>query len=83
MPAIDCVQKKSSKIVPTEDDLIKSNIGGFGDKIGSTTNLTTSQISLMSAFPEDSEEYKTLHYRALCGQQYQQNAIKFNSRPIQ
>lgn len=75
LPPIDCIQKKSNKIIPTENDIIISNIGGFGDKIGSTTNLTTSQISLQSAFAPESEEYKTLEYRILCGQQYQQNAI--------
>ena len=68
--------------MPTEDDLIKSNKGGFGDKIGSTTNLTTSQISLMNSFEPDSKEYKMLHYRVLCGQQYQQNAIPV-CRPMQ
>lgn len=75
LPPIDCVQKKSSKVVPTENDIILSNKGGFGDKIGSTTNLTTAQISLQASFPQDSEEYKVLGYRILTGQQYQQNAI--------
>lgn len=75
LPPIDCIQKQSVKIVPTEQDIINSNKGGFGDKIGSTTNLTTSQISLQASFTPDSEEYKVLEYRILCGQQYQQNAI--------
>ena len=75
LPPIDCVQKQSSKIIPTEKDIITSNKGGFGDKIGSTTNLTTSQISLQASFDPDSDEYKELEYRILCGQQYQQNAI--------
>lgn len=75
LPPIDCVQKKSSKVIPTENDIILSNKGGFGDKIGSTTNLTTAQISLQASFPQDSEEYKVLGYRILTGQQYQQNAI--------
>ena len=75
LPPINCVQKQSSKIVPTEQDIINSNKGGFGDKIGSTTNLTTSQISLQASFAPDSAEYKELEYRILCGQQYQQNAI--------
>lgn len=75
LPPIDCVQKQSSKIIPTEQDIINSNKGGFGDKIGSTTNLTTSQISLQASFEPDSAEYKELEYRIICGQQYQQNAI--------
>lgn len=75
LPPIDCVQKQSSKIIPTEEDMITSNKGGFGDKIGSTTNLTTSQISLQASFDPNSAEYHELEYRILCGQQYQQNAI--------
>lgn len=75
MPPIDCVQKKSQKIIPTEHDIIVSNKSGFGDKIGSTTNLTTSQISLQASFVPGSKEYEELEYRILCGQQFQQNAI--------
>lgn len=75
LPPIDCIQKRASKIIPTENDIIVSNKNGFGDKIGSTTNLTTSQISLQASFPPDSAEYKELEYRILCGQNYQQAAI--------
>lgn len=75
LPAIDCIQKKANKIIPTEDDIITSNKNGFGDKIGSTTNLTTSQMSLQSSFAPDSAEYKELEYRVICGQNYQQAAI--------
>ena len=75
MPAIDCAQKKSSKTIVTEKDIIISNKSGFGDKIGSTTNLTTSQLSLMASFDKNSKEYKELEYRVITGQNYQQNAI--------
>ena len=75
LPPIDCIQKRASKIIPTEIDIIVSNKNGFGDKIGSTTNLTTSQISLQASFSPDSAEYKELEYRILCGQNYQQAAI--------
>ena len=75
LPPIDCIQKRASKIIPTENDIIISNKNGFGDKIGSTTNLTTSQISLQASFSPDSDEYKELEYRILCGQNYQQAAI--------
>ena len=75
MPAIDCAQKKASKTIVTEKDIIISNKSGFGDKIGSTTNLTTSQLSLMASFDKNSKEYKELEYRVITGQNYQQNAI--------
>ena len=47
----------------------------FGDAIGATTNVITSQICALSNFERDSDEYKTLSYRVLCGQLYQQNCI--------
>ena len=75
LPAIDCAQKKASKTIVTEKDIIISNKSGFGDKIGSTTNLTTSQLSLMASFDKNSKEYKELEYRVITGQNYQQNAI--------
>lgn len=55
--------------------MIQANKGSFGDAIGSITNVITSQICLQARFPKDSEEYKVLDYRILCGQMFQQNAI--------
>ena len=75
MPPIFCVQRKGVKCVPTEADIIKSNKESFGDTIGSTTNVITSQICLQARFPKESKEYKELEYRILCGQLFQQNAI--------
>ena len=75
LPAIHCVQRKSKKIIPTEEDIIKSNKLSFGDEIGFTTNVITSQFEVQSQFDEDSKEYKTLDYRIMCGQLFQQNAI--------
>ena len=75
LPVIQCIQRKAEKKIVTEEDLILSNKLSFGDAIGSTTNIITSQICLQSMFPEDSEEYKVLQYRILCGQLLQQNAI--------
>lgn len=69
------MQRKGEKIIPTEQDIIKSNKESFGDAIGATTNVITSQICLQAKFPEDSEEYKVLSYRILCGQHYQQTCI--------
>lgn len=75
LPAIFCVQRKGVKCIPTEADIIKSNKESFGDAIGSTTNVITSQICLQARFPKESKEYKELEYRILCGQLFQQNAI--------
>lgn len=75
LPTIFCIQRTSEKIDPTEDDLIKSNILGFGDEIGKVTNRVTSMFDVMALYPPDSEEYKTLEYRIMAGQQFQQNAI--------
>ena len=75
LPVIQCIQRKAEKKIPTEEDLVTANKLSFGDAIGSTTNIITSQICLQAAFPEDSEEYKVLQYRIICGQLEQQNQI--------
>lgn len=75
LPSIQCIQYKASKCVPTEDDIVKSNLNGFGNAVGSITNKVTSMYEVAARFPRDSEEYKTLQYRAKCGQLYQQAEI--------
>lgn len=70
-----CVQRKAKKCIPTEDELIKANIASFGDDIGKTTNWITSMYDVQSKFDTSSKEYKTLEYRIICGQLFQQNAI--------
>lgn len=75
LPAIMCVQKKAEKCVITEELLAASNKLGFGDAIGAITNRVTAMYDVMSRFGKDSEEYKTLAYRVMCGQLYQQAAI--------
>lgn len=67
-PAILCAQRKGEKMEVTEDDLIRSNIAGFGDDIGRTTNWITSMFDVQAQFEPDSEEYKVLDYRIKCGQ---------------
>lgn len=75
LPAIMCVQRKAKKTKITEKELIKANKDSFGDSIGSTTNRITAMYDVQSTFNPDSDEYKTLEYRIMCGQLYQQNAI--------
>lgn len=75
-PAIQCVQRKAKKIVPSENDFVMANINSFGDEIGSTTNVITTMIEIQSSFDKNSDEWKVLDYRIKCGQLFQQNAIK-------
>ena len=74
-PAIVCAQKTATKIVPTEEDFIKSNIATFGNEIGQITNWVTSMYEVRSEFDPSSEEFEVLTYRIMSGQTYQQNAI--------
>ena len=74
-PTIFCEQRKAEKRIVTEDDLVASNIASFGDDIGRTTNWITSMFDVQSRFQPDSDEYKVLSYRIMCGQLYQQNCI--------
>ena len=75
LPAIVCEQKNADKKIPTEEDMIAVEKNGMGNKVGTITNRITSMIERMEGFDKDSEEYKELHYRTLCGQLYQQNEI--------
>ena len=75
LPALMCAQRKAAKIIPTEDDFIRSNIESFGNDIGQTTNYITSMFEVRSHYPKGSVEYEALSYRIRCGQLYQQNAI--------
>lgn len=74
-PAIVCEQKTAPSMVPTEEDVIESNINSFGNEIGKITNYVTSMYEVASRYPEDSIEYQTLQYRIKCGQLIQQDAI--------
>ena len=75
LPPIFCIQRKGEKKVPTEDDIVYSNKMSFGDAIGATTNVITSQICALAKFPPGSREYEVLSYRVLTGQHYQQCEI--------
>jgi len=74
-PTIMCVQRSSQKKIVNEDDLITSNIAGFGDDIGATTNKITAMFDVMAQYAPDTNEYNTLQYRIACGQLFQQNCI--------
>ena len=75
LPTIVCLQKRAEKAIPTEENIIESNKLAFSDEIGEVTNHVTAMIVVRDRFPIDSIEYKTLSYRIMCGQLYQQNTI--------
>lgn len=70
---IYCVQRNATKVAPTEETQVASNLASFGDDIGKTTNKVTAMYDVQSLFDEDSREYKELEYRIMSGQLYQQN----------
>ena len=72
---IICVQRKAKKKIVTEEDIIESNKIAFNDDIGKITNYITSMFEVQAGFDKESKEYKTLDYRIMCGQAYQQASI--------
>lgn len=81
LPALRCIQHKAKKEVITEENLVQSNLNGFGSQIGQITNRCTSMTSLMANYSEDDEEYKVLKYRTQCMQAVQQAEIKLSVSP--
>lgn len=74
-PAIFCVQKAAKKKLCNESDFIKADKLSFGNEIGSITNRITAMFDVLAKFEEESLEYKTVMYRIMTGQNYQQNSI--------
>lgn len=74
-PTIVCMQRKADKKIVTEFDIIEANKLAFNDDIGTITNYVTSMFDVQAGFAPDTEEYKTLAYRIMCGQHYQQASI--------
>ena len=72
---IQCAQRTAEKKIPTEEDIIKSNLQSFGSRVGEYTNYITSYYDVLAQFPHDSEEYKQITYRIICGQHYSQAEI--------
>ena len=75
LPAIECVQRNTSKLLVTEKEVLKTNKNGMGNQVGTITNYVTSMMEVQSHFEKDSKEYKELEYRIECGQLYQQNEL--------
>ena len=68
LPAIMCVQRKAEKKIPTEEDVITSNMNSFGDEIGKITNRITSMFEVQSHYEPGRREYEILDYRIKSGQ---------------
>ena len=68
MPAIICIQRNVEKIIPTEEDMMIMEKNAMGNKVGTITNRVTAMMEVQSRYPPESEEYKILNYRILCGQ---------------
>lgn len=75
LPAIVCIQNSANKKQVEEKDLIKSNKVGFGDGVGTITNRITTMFEKIALFKENTDEYKELMYRIMCGQHFQQLSI--------
>jgi len=75
LPAIQCCQRNTEKVVVTEKDILITNKNGMGNKVGSITNRVTAMMEVLSHFEPGTDEYKELEYRIACGQLYQQNEL--------
>jgi hypothetical protein len=73
--AVLCAQRKAEKKVPTEEDMIRSNLSSFGNEIGQTTNWVTSMYEVQARNGKTKKERDVLDYRIRCGQLFQQNVI--------
>ena len=73
--SIDCVQRKGEKKVVKRNDIRKSNRMGLGSEVGTITDKVSAQIDKLALFNENTNEYKELSKRILCGQLYQQNTL--------
>lgn len=72
LPAIQCMQQSTPKVVITEKDVVKTNKDALGNQVGTITNRVTAMMEVQSLFEPGSKEYKELEYRIACGQHYQQ-----------
>lgn len=72
LPAVVCIQHNAEKVIPTEEDILKSNWNGMGNQVGTITNRITTMMEVQSHFEKDSAEYKELQRRIEAGQHFQQ-----------
>ena len=75
LPCVLCIQRNVEKIIPTEEDIIKSNWNGMGNDVGTITNRITAMMEVQSHYSVGSKEYDELQKRIDCGQLHQQNSL--------
>ena len=75
LKAILCVQRNAEKKDISEETLKESNRLAFGNNVGEITNYITSMKDVQAGFEIDSDEYKEIDKRMMCGQLYQQNCL--------
>lgn len=75
LPAIECAQSTSDKIIISEREIKKTNKNGMGNKVGTITNRVTAMMEVQSRFEKGSPEWDELEYRIKCGQLLQQEEI--------
>ena len=75
LPPINCIQHNAQKQIITEENVVASNMKGFGNNVGSITNRATAMFSVQAGFEKHTKEYKELEYRILCTQKFQQDSI--------
>ena len=75
MPAIVCIQRNAVKVIPTEQEIQKTNINGMGNKVGTITNRVTAMFDRQQDFEINSQEWLEIQKRILCGQLFQQDEI--------
>lgn len=72
LPAVMCIQHNAEKVIPTEEDILKSNWNGMGNQVGTITNRITTMMEVQSHFAKGSDEYTELQRRIEAGQHFQQ-----------
>lgn len=72
LPAVMCIQHNAEKVIPTEEDILKSNWNGMGNQVGTITNRITTMMEVQSHFAKGSDEYIELQRRIEAGQHFQQ-----------
>ena len=75
LPAILCLQKNTEKVIPTEKDILATNINAMGNKVGSITNRATSMMDKQSYFEKGSREWLDIQKRIESTQKHQQDEI--------
>ena len=75
LPCVLCIQRNVPKIIPTEEDVVKSNWNGMGNDVGTITNRITAMMEVQSHYSSGTKEYEELQKRIDCGQLHQQNSL--------